>query len=132
MRRSGLIEIERIRILHQKLASSHQAEARTDLVTEFPLNVIEIERQVLVGLYISTKDLGDHLLVRWPVQHVPLVPVLDAQHFLAVSVVASTLTPEISRLDRGHQQFDGASAVLLLAHDLQIFCKTRTPSGRKA
>ncbi len=44
--------------------------------------------------------------------------VLDAQHFGTVGVVASALAPQIGQLQRRHQQFDRAGAVLLLAHDL--------------
>ena len=79
--------------------------------------MIEIERQILVGAHIGAEDLGDHLLVGRPVQHVALVPILDAQHLLAVVVVAPALAPQVGRLDGRHQQFDGAGAVLLLAHD---------------
>ena len=45
------------------------------------------------------------------------MPVLDAQHFLAVIVVTPALPPQIGRLDRRHHDFDGAGAILLLAND---------------
>ena len=115
--RARRVEIEGIGVLHQEFARAHHAEARPHLVAEFPLDVIEIERQVLVGAHVGAEDLGDHLLVGRPEQHVALVPVLDAQHLLAVIVVAAGFAPEIGRLDRRHQQFDRAGAVLLLAHD---------------
>ena len=53
-----------------------------------------------------------------PIEHVALVPVLDAQHLLAVVVVAAAFAPEIGRLDGRHQDLERAGAVLLLAHDL--------------
>ena len=115
--RAGLVEVEGIGVLHQELARAHDAEARPHLVAELPLDVVEVERQVLVGLDVGPEDVGDHLLVGRPVEHVALVPVLDAQHLLAVGVVAPALAPEIGRLDRRHQDLDGAGAVLLLAHD---------------
>ena len=118
MLRAGLVEIEGIGVLHQEFAPAHHAEARAHLVAEFPLDVIEVERQVPVGAHIGAENFGDHLLVGRPVQHLALVPVLDAQHLLAIGVVAAGLAPEIGRLHGRHQQFDGAGAVLLLAHDL--------------
>ena len=118
MPRAGLVDVERIGVLHQEFAAAHQPEARPHLVAEFPLDVIEVERQILVGAHIGAEDLGDHLLVGRPVQHVALVAVLDAQHLLAVGLVAPALAPQVGRLDGRHQQFDGAGAVLLLAHDL--------------
>ncbi len=118
MLRAGLVDVERIGVLHQEFTAAHQPEARAHLVAEFPLDVIEIERQILVRAHIGAEDLGDHLLVGRPIQHVALVPVLDAQHLLAIGLVAPALAPQVGRLDGRHQQFDGAGAVLLLAHDL--------------
>ncbi len=116
--RPVLVDVERIGILHQELAAAHQAEARPYLVPEFPLDVVEIERQVLVGAHIGAEDLGDHFLVGRTVQHVALVAVLDAQHLLAIVLVAPALAPQVGRLDCGHQQLDRAGAVLFLADDL--------------
>ena len=91
--------------------------------------MVEVERQVLVGLDVGAEDLGDHLLVGRAVEHVALVAVLDAQHLLAVVVVAAAFAPEVGRLDGRHQDFERAGAVLLLAHDLLILSSTRLPSG---
>ena len=44
--------------------------------------------------------------------------VLDAQHLLAIGIVAAGFAPQVGRLDGRHQHFDGAGPVLLLAHDL--------------
>src|SRR5262245_66382288 len=52
------------------------------------------------------------------VQHVAFVPVLDAQHFRAVGVVATALAPKVRKLQRRHQQLDCARAILLLAYNL--------------
>ena len=116
---AGKVEVEGIGVLHQELAPAHQPEARPHLVAELPLDVIEVERQILVGAHIGAEDLGDHLLVGRAVEHVALVAVLDAQHLLAVGLVAPALAPQVGRLDGRHQQLDGAGAVLLLAHDLR-------------
>jgi hypothetical protein len=45
---SGKVEVEGISVLHQEFAPTHQPESRPHLVAEFPLDVIEIERQILV------------------------------------------------------------------------------------
>ena len=114
----GLVDVEGIGVLHQEFAAAHDAETRTLLVAEFPLDVVEIERQALVGFDVGAEDLGDHFLVGRPVQQLALVPVGDAQHFRAVGVVAAALAPEVGKLQRRHQQFQRAGAVLLLADDL--------------
>ena len=114
---AGFVQIEGIGVLHQEFTAAHHAETRPHLVAELPLDVIEIEWQVLVGLHISPKNLGDHFLVGRAEQHVAFVPVLDAQHLLAVRLVAAGFAPEVGRLDGRHEEFDRAGAVLLLADD---------------
>ena len=52
---AGEIEVERIGVLHQEFAPAHHAEARPHLVAELPLDVIEVERQVLVGAHMARK-----------------------------------------------------------------------------
>ena len=37
-----LVDVEGVVVLHQELAAAHHAEARADLVTELPLDVIEV------------------------------------------------------------------------------------------
>ena len=111
------IEVERIGVLHQEFARAHDAEARPHLVAELPLDVVEVERQVLVGLDVGAEDLRHHLFVGRAEQHVALVAVLDAQHLLAVVVVAPALAPQIGRLDGRHQDLQCARPVLLLAYD---------------
>ena len=111
-------EIEGIGVLHQELAAAHDAEARPDLVAEFPLDVIEDARQLLVGFHPVAEDRGDQLLIGRAVEHLALVAVADAQHLLAVDLVAAAFLPDLGRLDRGHQELERAGAVLFLAHDL--------------
>ena len=62
-------QVEGIGVLHQELAAAHDAEARAHLVAELPLDVIEVARQVAVGLHAVAEDLGDQLLVGRPVEH---------------------------------------------------------------
>ncbi|MNI53889.1 hypothetical protein D3C73_1087460 [compost metagenome] len=110
-------QIEGISILHQEFARAHGAEARADFVAELQLDMVEVERQVLVGLDVGPEDVGDHFLVGRAVEHRTLLAILDAQHFLAVSLVTTAFLPEFGRLERRHQQLNGACTVLLFADD---------------
>ena len=87
------IQIERIGVLHQELASPHDAESWPDLVSEFPLDMVEILRQIPVAANVVTHDLGDLFLVGRAIEHVAAVAVLEAQHFRSVRIVASTYAP---------------------------------------
>jgi hypothetical protein len=102
---SGVVdgEVEGIGVLHQKFAAPHHPEAWPDLVAELPLDVVEDARQFLVGLHSVAEDGGDHLLVGRAVEHVALMPVGDAEHLLAVNVVASAFAPDFRGLNGGHQ-----------------------------
>ena len=52
-REAGLNRMKRVRILHQEFARAHDAETRADFVTELELNLIEIDRQLLVSCAAS-------------------------------------------------------------------------------
>ena len=116
--RRRLVEVETISILHQKLAAAHDAETGTLLVAEFPLDMIEIEREVLIGADVAPENPGDHFLVGRPIQQFALMPIGNPQHFRTVRIVAAALAPQIGQLQGRHQDLDGAGAVHLLAHHL--------------
>jgi len=71
--------VEGIGVLHQELAGSHDAESGPNLVAEFELDLIEIDRQLLVAAQFPPRDVGDHFLVRGAVGEVARMPVLEAQ-----------------------------------------------------
>jgi hypothetical protein len=80
--------------------------------------VIEVARQIAVRPHALPEDVGYHLLVRRAVEHFALVPVLEAQHFLSVDLVASRFAPQLRRLERWHEDLERPGPVLFLAHDL--------------
>ena len=116
--RSLLVEIEGVGVLHQEFAAAHDAEARALFISELPLDVVEVQRQVPVGLHIGAEDLGDHFLIGRAVKQYALVAIGDAQHLRAIGIVTAALAPEIGQLQRRHQEFQRTRAVLLLTHDL--------------
>src|SRR5690606_39784655 len=59
-----IIQIERIGVLHQEFAPAHDPETRPDLIAEFPLDMIEIERQVLVAFDMRAENIRHLLLDR--------------------------------------------------------------------
>ena len=123
-------QVEGIGVLHQELAAAHDAEAGPHLVAELPLDVIEIARQVAIGLHAVAEDLRDQLLVGRPVEHLPAVPILEAQHLRAVGVVALALLPEVGRLRRSASASRWRrSGPAPRARSARSSCSTRKPSG---
>jgi hypothetical protein len=125
------IDVEGIGVLHQEFAPAHKAEAGPDLVAELPVDLVEVLGQVAVAFEVGAEDVGDDLLVGGAVEHVALVPVLDAQHLGAVVVVPAAFPPQVGRLDGRHDDLLGAGGVLLLAHDARDVgehaCSKRQP-----
>ena len=113
-----LVQVERVRVLHQEFAAAHGAEARTHLVAELPLDVVEVQRQILVGLHIAAENVGDHFLIGRPKEELALMAIFNAQHFLAIGIIAAAFAPQVGRLDRGHEQLHRTRAVLLFLDDL--------------
>ncbi len=112
-----LRQIEGVAVFHQELAPPHHAEPRPHLVAELPLDMVQRQRQVLVTADGGPEDVGDHLFVRRTVKHVAALPVGDAQHLVAIGVVAAAFTPQVGRLQRRHQKRQVPDALLFLVHD---------------
>ena len=110
------VEVERIGVLHQEFARAHHAEARADLVAELGLDLVEVDRQLLVAGQLLAGEIGDRLLGRRAVAVFLLLAVADLQQLAAELLPAAGFLPQLARLDGGQQQFDRAGAVHFLAH----------------
>ena len=113
--------MERIGIFHHKFARAHHAETWTAFVAEFGVDVVEIFRQLFVGVDFFADDVGDHLFAGGAEAEFVVVAVGNPQQFVAVKIPAARLFPQVGRLDDGHQKFDGAGAVHFFAHDVFHF-----------
>ena len=70
---------------------------------------------------MGAENIGDQFLIGRPVEHVTLMAVGNAEHFLTIIVITAAFPPQIRRLDGRHQNFLGERGVLLLAHNLFDF-----------
>ena len=70
-------------VLHRELAPAHDAEARTALVAELGLDLVEVLRQLLVAAQLLARDVGDRLLGGGLQHEVAVVAILHAQQFRA-------------------------------------------------
>jgi hypothetical protein len=113
----GVVDVERVRILHDELAPAHQAEARPHFIAELRLDLVQVQWQVAVRAHLAAHDVGDHLLVRRAVAELAIAAVADAQQLLAVVIPPAGLLPQLRRADGRHQDLLRAGAVHLLAHD---------------
>ena len=118
--------MERVGVLHDELARAHHAEARANLVAELGLDLIEIDRQLLVAAQLAARDVGDHFLMGRTVREFAVVPILEAQQLRPVFGPAAGFLPQFCRLNCRHDELQGARPVHLLAHDpLDLFQRLR-------
>src|SRR5580765_8711011 len=102
--RVRIVHMEGIAVLHDELAAAHQAEARADLIAELRLNLEDVQGQLLVAGDDLPDDVGHDFFVRRAEAEVRVLPILEAEEFLAVQIPAPAFLPELLRLDGRHQQ----------------------------
>ena len=110
-------EMEGIGIFHQELARTHHAEARTDFIAEFGLDLVKIDRQLFVRTQFVTREIGDDFFVGRAVGIFGFLAILDLQQLTAKLGPASGFFPQFFRLNRRHQYFNRAGTIHFFAHD---------------
>ena len=112
------IFIKRVKIFHDEFPAAHEAKARTPLITEFILNLIEHQGQLLVRAYFVAYKSRNHLLMRRSQAEVTAMAILDAHHLIAIGTPAAAFFPEFRRLQDWHHDFLATGCIHLLADDL--------------
>ena len=115
---TGRIAVERIEILHDEFATTHQAKPRPNLITILVLNLINEQRQLPVRTHILFYQRRHHFLMRGSQAKIPLMPVFQPEHFIAVYIPAAGLLPDLRRLDDRHRDFLTAFGIHLFPHNL--------------
>ncbi len=113
----GIVHVKRVAVFHDELASTHQTEARTDLIAKLRLDLKHVDRELLVARDDLADDIRHDLFVRRPQAEVGVFAVLKTQQLLAVELPPAALFPELARLHNGHQQFLAAVLLELFPHD---------------
>ena len=113
----GLVDVERVAVLHDELAPAQHARARPGLVAVLDLDLVDRQRQVLVRRVEVLDREGEHLLVGGPEEVVGALAVLEAEDVVAVLVPAAARLVGLARQQGGEEQLLGADGVHLLADD---------------
>ena len=115
--RAGGVHVEGVGVLHDELLRAHEAEARTRLVAELRLDLIDNHRQLAVGADDGLDDVRHLLFGGRAEREVVLGAVLELEHVRAHRLPAPRGLPQFGGLENRHEQFLRARAVHLLAHD---------------
>ncbi len=110
--------VKGVGVFHDELTAAHQTETGADFITEFRLYLVQIDRQLLVGLDFAANEISDDFFVRGAEAVIATMAVINAKEFLAVVIPAAGFTPQVSGLNHGHEHFHGTGAVHFLTYDL--------------
>ena len=113
----GGVDVEGVGVLHDELAPAQHAGTRTRLVAVLRLDLVDRQRQVLVGAVEVLDREGEHLLVGRAEQVVGALAVLEAEDVVAVLGPAAARLEGLLGQQRGEEQLLGADGVHLLADD---------------
>ena len=114
----GVVDVEGVGVLHDELAAAQQPGAGTRLVAVLGLDLVDRERQVLVGRVEVLHHEGEHLLVRGTEQVVGALAVLEPEDVGAVVRPASARLVGLLGQQRRERQLLGADLVHLVADDV--------------
>ena len=115
--KTGIVNVERVRVLHHELAAAQNPRARACFIAVLGLNLVDHQRKVLIGGVLPLDHLGEQFLVRGPEQVVRSTTVLQTEQVVPV------LGPPTGRLIRllgdqgGEMHFLKARAVHFLPDD---------------
>ena len=113
-----IIDVEGVGVLHDELAAAQQAGAGAGLVAVLGLNLVEVNRQVLVGGVEVLDQQGEHFLVGGSQQHVCALTVLQAEEIVAVFFPAVGRFVGFTGKQSGKVNFLGTDGVHFFAHDV--------------
>ena len=121
---------EAVGVLHDELATAHQAKAGTELVAELVLNVVQVDGQLFVGAQLIAHQGRDGLLVGGTQDELATMTVVKAHKLLAIGVDAAGLAPQLGVDHDRHHKLLGAGSVHLVAHDV-LDLTDRAPGKRQ-
>ena len=125
-----LIGMEAVPVLHQELARAHDAEARADLISEFGLNLVQIQRQIAIGADVVSHEIRDRFLVSGSENVLSIVPILLSKKLLPILLPAAGLLPKLGRHEDREKELLASRPVHFLTNDLGHLARN-APSKRQ-
>ena len=107
----GLVGVERVGIFHDEFTGAHDAEAGPNFVPELGLNLVEVEGQLLVALYLPAPQRRDDFFVGWSEAEITVVTILKSCQLRPVLLPATRFLPQLGGLDHRHGNLQGAGPI---------------------
>ena len=114
----GVVDVERVRVLHHELAPAQQPGAGPRLVAELGLDLVDVQRQVAVRRVEILHEEREQLLVRRGEEEVVAAAVLEPEQVVAVLGPAVRDLVRLPRQERREVHLLEPGGVHLLADDV--------------
>ncbi len=126
-----LVAVKAVGVFHDELATTHQPKARTALVTELGLDLIQVLRQLFVAFDFLTGDVGHHLFAGGLHHKIVAMTVLNTQQLRPHFFEPTGFHPQLGRLNHRHGQLNRTGAVHFFTHDLLDFAHHTQAHGHQ-
>ncbi len=115
---AGVVDVERVRVLHHELAAAQETGSRACLVAVLGLDLVDVQRQILVRRVEALHEQREHLLVGRSQQEVVPVTILQAEQVVAVLGPAVGSLVRLAGQQRREVDLLEAGRIHLGAHDV--------------
>ena len=111
-----LIDVEGVRVLHEKLAGTQHTRLGPWLVAELPLEVVPDLRQLAVGAKLAREQREDLFMGRGEAEIGPTT-IPQAEQLVPIGLPAPRALPHLGGMQHRQQELLPAEAIHLLPHD---------------
>ena len=113
-----VVNVEGVGVLHDELAAAQQTRAGARLVAVLGLNLVQVNRKVLVGGVQVLDQQSEHFLVGGCQQHVGTLTVLETEEVVAVLIPAVSCLVGFAGQQCGEVNFLRANGIHLFTDDV--------------
>ena len=116
--------VKRVGIFHDEFSGSQNTKSWPRFVPEFGLNLVVINRQLLMTAQLSAGNVGNDLFVGRAEAKIAIMPVFKfEQQALVIKLPTSGFFPKLTGLRDRHQQFLSARSIHFFPHNVFYFSK---------
>ncbi|MEY4136669.1 MAG: hypothetical protein RL205_797 [Actinomycetota bacterium] len=112
-----IVDVEGVGVLHHELSTAQDAGARPRFIPVLGLDLVQGDREILVGRVLALDHQGEHLLMRRAEEVVSVLAILQSEESVAVLAPSTGGLVGLARKQCREVNFLEARRIHLLAHD---------------
>ena len=125
-----VVHSKRVGVLHDEFAPTQQTGAGPRLVTVLILDLVNIQRQILVGGIKVFHQQGEHFLMGGRQKHIGSLAVLQAKEIITVFFPPVSCLIGFSRQQCREENFLGSNCVHFFTHDIFYLAQNFQTQGQ--